>query len=115
MDISGEKNIVQNKKKKKHKRKWKEINGSEETEDNTGGNKGMKNLEKMEGFTIIGTEHFKNKEKVCLMFNSVQFNFIHVPNIHNRPGLTGKVTSQIKSCTSQFNSIHIVQSLNINK
>jgi hypothetical protein len=66
MDISGEENLARNKKKKKHKRKWKENNGSEEGEDNTGGNKGTKNLEKMEGFTVIGTENFKNKQKVCL-------------------------------------------------
>jgi hypothetical protein len=66
MDVSGEENIVRNKNKKKCKRKWKEINGSEEGEDNTGGNKRMKNLDKMEGFTIIGTENFKNKQKVCL-------------------------------------------------
>jgi hypothetical protein len=32
-------------------------------------------------------------------FNSIQFNLFMFHNIHNRPGLTGKVTSQIKSCT----------------
>jgi hypothetical protein len=65
VNVSRKENIAQNKKKKKHKRKWKESNVSEEGEDSTGGNKGMKNLEKMEGFTIIGTENFKNKQKVC--------------------------------------------------
>jgi hypothetical protein len=29
--------------------------------------------------------------------NSIQFNLFMFHNIHNRPGLTGKVTSQIKS------------------
>lgn len=66
VDVSGKDNTAQNKKKKKHKRKWKEINGSEEGEDNTGENKEMKTLEKMERFTIIGTENFKKKQKVCL-------------------------------------------------
>jgi hypothetical protein len=32
-----------------------------------------------------------------IQFNSILFMF---HNIHNRRGLTGKVTSQIKSCTS---------------
>jgi hypothetical protein len=33
------------------------------------------------------------------LFNSIQFNLFMFHNIHNRPGLTGKVTSQMKSCT----------------
>jgi hypothetical protein len=65
VDISEKDNTTQ-KKKKKRKRKWKEINGSEEGEDNIGENKELKTLEKMEGFTIIGTENFRKKQKVCL-------------------------------------------------
>lgn len=64
VDLSGNDNTAQKKKKKKHKRKWKETNGFEEGEDNTGENKELNTLEKMEGFTIIGTENFKKKQKV---------------------------------------------------
>jgi hypothetical protein len=66
VDVSEKDNTAQKRKKKKHKRKWKEINGCEEGEDNTGENREMKTLEKMEGFTVIGTENFKKKQKVCL-------------------------------------------------
>lgn len=61
-----EASTAQKKKKKKHKRKWKEINGSEGGEANAGEKKEMKTLEKIEGFTVIGTENFKKKQKVCL-------------------------------------------------
>jgi hypothetical protein len=71
VDVSGKEDTVQKKKKKKHKRKWKEINGSEEGEDNTGENKEIKTVEKMEGFTIIGTENFKKKQKVRLNWTHI--------------------------------------------
>jgi hypothetical protein len=52
--------------KKKGKRKWKEIHDSQEAEDNTGENVETKTVEKVEGFTVIGTHKFKKRPKVCL-------------------------------------------------
>jgi hypothetical protein len=53
-------------KKKKRKKKLEEMDDSEEGEDNTGGNVETKTLEKVEGFTVIGTDKFKKLQKVCL-------------------------------------------------
>lgn len=52
------------KKKKKHKRKWREICDSEEGEDDAGETKVVKSVEKVEGFTVLGTDKFKKKQKV---------------------------------------------------
>ena len=54
------------KKKKKHKRKWKEICDSEGGEDDAGETKIVKSVEKVEGFTVLGTDKFKKKQKVCI-------------------------------------------------
>ena len=54
------------KKKKKHKRKWREICDSEEREDEAGETKIVKSVEKVEGFTVLGTDKFKKTQKVCI-------------------------------------------------
>lgn len=54
------------KKKKKHKRKWREVGDSEEGEDDAGETKIVKSVEKVQGFTVLGTDKFKKKQKVCI-------------------------------------------------
>jgi hypothetical protein len=54
------------KKKKKHKRKLREICDSEGSEDNAGETKIRKTFEEVEGFTVIGTDKFRKKQKVCI-------------------------------------------------
>lgn len=54
------------KKKKKHKRKWRETCDSEESEGDAGETKIVKSVEKVEGFTVLGTDKFKKKQKVCI-------------------------------------------------
>lgn len=61
----SEKEGITKKKKKKHKRKWKESHDSEESEGSAIGNIETKTGEK-DGFTVIGTDKFKKKQKVCL-------------------------------------------------
>jgi hypothetical protein len=45
----------------------------------------------------MGHKLILNLSYCSIQFNSILFMF---HNTHNRPGLTDKVTSQIKSCTS---------------
>jgi len=54
------------KKKKKYKRKWREICDSEESEGDAGKTKIVKSVEKVEGFTVLGTDKFRKKQKVCI-------------------------------------------------
>lgn len=54
------------KKKKKHKRKWRESCDSEGSEDDARETKIVKSVEKVEGFTVLGTDRFKKKQKVCI-------------------------------------------------
>lgn len=64
--ISEKGGSTEKKKKKKKKRKLREIHDSEESEDNVGETKQVKTAEKVEGFTVIGTDKFKKKQKVCI-------------------------------------------------
>lgn len=67
-DVSekGDSTEKKKKKKKKHKRKWKEICDSAEIEDDARETKIVKPVEKVEGFTVLGTDKFKKKQKVCV-------------------------------------------------
>lgn len=65
-DISEKGGSTEKKKKKKHKRKWREICDAEESEDDARETKIVKSVEKVEGFTVLGTDKFKKKQKVCV-------------------------------------------------
>jgi hypothetical protein len=65
-DISEKGGGTEKKKKKKHKRKWKEVSDSEESGNDAGETKVVKSVEKVEGFTVLGTDKFKKKQKVCI-------------------------------------------------
>lgn len=65
-DILEKGGSTEKKKKKKHKRKWRETCDSEESEGDAGETKVVKSVEKVEGFTVLGTDKFKKKQKVCI-------------------------------------------------